>query len=178
MAASPTVQETELPEGFPKPLPEHAILQKDVGTWEVEISMSFEGQEMKSKGTETVKMLGPFWSLSDMQYDYMGMPIKSHGIIGYDADKKKFLGTWHESSSANLTTMEGTYDAKTRKLTMFMKGKSPDGKPTKFKSITTYTGKDTKTFEFFMLKSGSDSEFEKNMEMKYTRAKAKKAAGK
>ncbi|MFK7819852.1 MAG: DUF1579 family protein, partial [Planctomycetaceae bacterium] len=157
LVCGPTTQ--EVPEGFPKPVAEHAILKQDVGTWDIEISMSYEGQEMKSKGKETVKMLGPFWSLSDMSYEYMGMPIKSHGVMGYDAEKKKFVGSWHESSSANLTTMEGTYDAKTNKLTMLMKGKSPEGKNTKFKSITTYHGKDKKTFEFFMLKSGSQTEF-------------------
>lgn len=163
---------------MPKPSPEHAILKKDVGSWDIEISMSFGGQEMKSKGTETVRMLGPFWTISDMKYDYMGMPALGHAVIGYDTEKKKFVGSWHESASPHLTTMEGTYDAKTSKLTMLMKGKSPDGKDTKFKSVTTYTGKDKKTFEFFMLKPGSQTEFVKNMEMKYTRAKVGKKAAK
>lgn len=176
LVCNPLVQEQEVPEGFPKPSPEHAILKKDVGTWDIEISMSFQGQEMKSKGTETVKMLGPFWSLSQMQYDYMGMPMRGHAVMGYDPEKKKFIGSWHESSSPSLTTMEGTFDAKTGKMTTFMKGKDPAGKNTRFKSITTYKGKDSKTFEFFMLKEGSETEFVKSMEMKYTRRtkKAKK----
>ena len=169
-------QEQQIPEGFGKPSPEHAILKKDVGDWDIQISMSFEGQEMKAKGTESVRMHGPFWSISNMTYDYMGTPATGHAIIGYDPEKKKFIGSWHESSSPHLTTMEGTFDAKTNKLTMLMKGKTPDGKATKFKSITTYTGKNSKTFEFFMLKPGSETEFMKGMEMKYTRAKAKKTA--
>jgi len=173
LICGPFGAQQEEPE-LPKPSPEHAILKKDVGKWDIEITMTFGGQEMKSKGTETVTMLGPFWSLSNMTYDYMGSPAHGHGVIGYDPEKKKFVGSWHESASPNLTRMEGTYDAKTKKLTMLMKGKGMDGKPTKFKSITTYTGANTKTFEFFGLKPGSDTEFEKNMEMKYTRARTKK----
>ncbi len=171
---SPTAQDQQLPEGFPKPSPEHAILKKDVGRWDIDISMFFDGQEVKSKGSETVKMLGPFWNVSDMQYEYMEMPMHGHAVVGYNPEKKKFVGSWHESSSPHLTTMEGTFDAKTNKLTMLMKGKTPDGKDTRFKSIVTYEGKDSKTFEFFMLKPGSETEFVKNMEMKYTRAKKKR----
>ena len=159
---------------MPKPTPEHAILKKDVGTWDIDISMSFGGQEVKSKGRETVKMLGPFWSISNMTYEFMGSPAHGHAVIGYDAEKKKFIGHWHESASPHITAMEGTYDAKTKKLTMLMKGKGLDGKHQSYKSVVTYLTKDTKTFEFFTLQPGSKTEYVKNMEMKYTRAKAKK----
>ncbi len=154
-----------------KPSPEHAILKKDVGTWDIDITMGSGAAKAQSKGTETVRMLGSFWSISDMKYDYMGQPVQSHGTIGYDPDKKRFVGSWHESSSPNLTTMTGKWDAKTNKLTMIMKGKDPAGKNTRFKSITTYIDENTKTFEFFMLKEGSKTEFMKAMEMKYSRRK-------
>lgn len=175
---APTAQDQDAPEGFvaPKPMPEHAILKKDVGTWKVAITMGAGAQAMKSEGVETVKMLGPFWNVSNMTYKFMGKPVQSHSVMGYDPEKKKFVGSYHESSSPNLTTIEGTWDAAANKLTMMMKGKSPDGKNTQFKAITTYTGNDAKTFEFFMLAPGSETDFVKAMEMNYTRQETKKMA--
>ena len=70
--------------------------------------------------------------------------------------------------------MEGTYDKKTKKMTMLMKGKDQAGKDTRFKSITTYINAETKRFEFFNLAPGSKDEFVKAMQMDYTKRPDKK----
>lgn len=173
-----TVQDKDEKEPFVamKPSAEHDILKMDLGTWDIKITMGSGPEAMHSKGVETVTMLGPFWNVSTMKYDYMGQPVTSKAIMGYDPDKKKYTGTYHESSSPYITTMEGTWNAKARKMTLMMKGKSPEGKDTRFKAITTYTNDTSKSFEFFMLEPGSDTKFIKAMEMQYTLRKAVKKA--
>src|SRR5207248_2344903 len=70
---------------FPKPGPEHELLKKHVGTWD--LTMKFGG--METKGTVTYKMeLGGLWLASTLQSEFAGMKFEGRGMDSYDAGRK------------------------------------------------------------------------------------------
>ena len=121
---------------------EHKILKRDVGVWDAEMKLWMAGPDqdpMVSKGVERNRMLGETWILSNFTADLGGQEFKGHGQFGYDTKKKKFVGTWVENMSTNISTMEGTYDEAKGELTMFSMGIDPaTGKETKSKSVSKY----------------------------------------
>lgn len=129
----------------PKPGPEHEMLKKWEGTWD--LTMTMEGNE--SKGTSTFKMeLGGLWLSSTLECDLFGTKFQGKGLDTYDAKKKKFISVWADSMSTSPMTLEGTYDKKTQLLTMTGMADGPDGKPVQHKTITQW--KDDNTVEFTM----------------------------
>src|SRR3954466_13607359 len=78
----------------PKPGPEHEVLKKMVGDWD--LTMKFAG--MESKGKVTYKMgLGGLWLVSDLESDLLGSKFYGHGMDTYDAGSKKYVSLWIDS---------------------------------------------------------------------------------
>lgn len=115
-APKPAAGAPAMPE--PKPGPEHANLAKDAGTWEATVTHYGGDKPQVTKGTETRKMVGSFWLVSDFTGEMNGMPYTGHGTSGYDQNKKKYVGTWVDSMNPALCVMEGTYDEATKTTTM------------------------------------------------------------
>jgi hypothetical protein len=67
--------------------------------------------------------------------------------------------------------LEGNYDASGKVLTMIGMGVGHDGKPAKYRNVTTWTGPDTYVFEMFI--TGSDGKEVSGLKMTYTRRPAK-----
>lgn len=96
---------------MPEPTEQHKHLQKQVGEWEGTITMLLPGMpNTPTPAKETVRSLGGFWTVSDFQCDFMGMPYQGHGTNGYDAQKGKYVGTWIDSFGSPLAVMEGEWD--------------------------------------------------------------------
>jgi len=150
------------------PLPEHKALESDVGVWDAKVQMwgAPDAEPMDSKAVETNKMLGKLWLLSDFEGDFGGMKFTGHMQLGYDPIKKKYVGTWIDTISPFLQTMEGTYDEKTKTSTMMA-----TGKPSTSKMITRHVSADERVFEMMMPVEGKENEWWKMMEVKYTRRK-------
>ena len=161
----------------PEAAPEHAILKKDVGTWDATIKfwMGPDGkadpsaQPMESKGTETGRLVGEFWLVSDFKGEFAGMPFEGHGTTGFNPQTKKFQGSWVDSMNPFAMHMESTYDERTKTMTSLGKGVGPDGKETKSKSTVVYDGDNKRTFTMYDLKAGTDNEWLRSMEIVYTR---------
>lgn len=154
------------------PTKEHEALAHEVGVWDGESSMwmSPESEPVKSKGIETNKLMGKFWLLSEFVGDMMGEKFEGRGVTGYDPIKKQYVGTWIDTMVPFVFTLSGTYDDATHTLTMTMEGTDAmTGKPSQWKTVTVYTGEDTKTFELHV--PGEDGKLWKMMEIKYTRRK-------
>lgn len=135
----------------PKPGPEHELLKKHVGTWD--LTMKFGG--MESKGTVTYKMdLGGLWLTSHLESELAGTKFQGHGMDTYDPAKKKYVGVWIDSMSTSPMVMEGTFDAAKKTLTMVGDGPGMDGKPTKYKAVSEW--KDENTLDFSMTIGGGD----------------------
>ncbi len=155
----------------PQAAPEMALYKQDVGQWDCDIKfwMDPNGEPMTSKGTESNRMLGDMWILSEFQGDFGGMTFEGCGQFGYDAEKKKYIGTWVDSTSPFASQMEGTYDPATKTMTQIGTGKNPDGSPMKSKSVVVY--KDGgKVFTMYNQAPGSADEWIKVMEIVYKKA--------
>lgn len=167
LAAVPQLASAQEPE-MPQPTEAHKLLEKDTGTWTGEMKMFMAGPDqppmvMAIKETNTM-MEGGFWSLSEFEAG----PFKGKGQFGYDPMKKKFVGTWIDSSSPFLSVMEGDYDDEGSTLTMFFDGMDmASGKIVKRKSVTKHVNKNKR--EFTMYKQAGEK-WEVEFIMSYQRA--------
>ena len=139
----------------PKPGPEHEVLKKHVGTWD--LTMKFGG--METKGTVTYKMdLGGLWLASSLEAELFGTKFQGRGMDSYDPGKKKYVGVWIDSMATSPMFLEGSFDKEKKTMTMAGEGPGMDGKPTKYKSVTVW--KDDDTFDFAMyMGDGKDPAF-------------------
>jgi len=129
------------------PGPELDVLKKMVGTWDV--TMKMEGVE--SKGTCVYKMdLGGLWLASVFECDFGGMKFSGRGYDSYDPAKKKYVAVWLDSMVPHAMTMEGTYDAAKKTMTMEGSAPGPDGKLEKMKAVSVMPDGDTIDFKMYM----------------------------
>ena len=155
---------------FPSATAEHAVLKKEVGSWDATVKMWVAGPDkdpVTSTASETNKMMGEMWLVSDFTSTIRGQSFSGHGIFGYDPEKKKYTGTWVDSMMPSMAIMAGD-DKEKETMTYLMDGKGPDGKPQKTKLVTVFKDKDTRVMMMF---AEAEREFVKSMEMIYTRKK-------
>lgn len=159
---------------FPSPSPEHAVLKKEVGTWDATISIytapdgSILPTPMTEKGVETNKLVGSFWLVSSFKGNFAGMPFEGHGTQGFDPVKKKFVGQWIDSLSVTPMTMEGTYDDEKKTLSMKSEIMSPDGELVKGRSVAIHKDENTRSVVMFNIIDGKET---KTMAIEYVRKK-------
>lgn len=148
-----------------------AVLRMDTGTWKASMKMWMEpGAEPQSfQGEETNRMLGEHWSISDFKGEIMGQAFEGHSTFGYDAESKKYIGFWADSMSPYSMHMIGTWDEKTKTLTMMGEGKNFQGQPEKSKSVLVHKDKNTRHFSMYVLQPGSTDQYNQTMEIIYTR---------
>jgi hypothetical protein len=156
LAAGAAVYAAQEPPEFPKPLKEHEWLRQLAGEWdsEAEISMDPTKPPMKHKGTESSRMIGGFWFFAENKGDVMGSPFTGLLTLGYNPEKKKYIGTWVDSMTSILWTYEGSVDAAGKKLTIEAVGPGMDGKPATFRESIEVKDKDHKEFTSSLERDG------------------------
>ncbi|CAN5337661.1 DUF1579 domain-containing protein [soil metagenome] len=157
---------------MPKPEKEHEWLKAFVGEWENEGECAMDPKNpQKCKGTETVKSLGGFWIVSEMKGDFGGMPITGTMTLGYDANKKKYVGTWVDSMTPLLWKYEGTVDSTGKILTLESEGPNmlDPTKTCKFRDITEFKADGTRVAKNMM--EGPDGKWITVMTMTATKKK-------
>ena len=71
---------------MPQPGPEHDVLKRDVGVWDVTMEMTAPGMPpFQMTGVETNTLFGGLWMLTEYKSDFMGQVFEQHGISGYVA---------------------------------------------------------------------------------------------
>ena len=111
-----------------QPTDHHKIVQRAVGDWKGTLTSYMPGMpETPMPATEHTDAVGGFWTNTTFQCDFMGMPYKGVGVVGYSAKDKKFLGTWTDSTSSFFAMMEGDYDKEKDILTMRWTGPDMTG---------------------------------------------------
>ncbi|MEO6596272.1 MAG: DUF1579 domain-containing protein [Planctomycetota bacterium] len=160
----------------PKPGAEHQKLAARAGTWNAVVEMMGEdGTPSKSKATSVVKVAcGGLWLLDEFHGEMMGMKFEGHGTTGYDPAKGKYVGTWIDSWSTSVMSLEGSYDKDGKVLTMSGMAPGMDGKPTLHRMTTTHKDANTDVFEMFM--PGPDGKEMKILTITYTRSTEKSGA--
>ena len=160
---------------MPEPQAEHRWLQRLVGEWtcEVEGVMGPDQPPEKSTGTESVRSLGGLWTLGEGRSVMPdGGAMTSLMTLGYDPQKKKYVGTWIGSMMTKLWVYEGTVDPSGKTLTLSTEGPScaDGGKTTaKFQDIIEFKSDDHRvlTSDF----QDQDGNWQKFMTAHYRRRK-------
>jgi len=145
------------------------MLAASNGTWKGDMNMwEYEGAApMKSPVTEVNTMImGGRYQSSKNTGNMMGMPFEGQGITGYDNAKKKFVSTWIDNFGTGIMSMEGTWDAATKSMTMT--GSMPDicrpGKQCSMREVFTMIDDKTQKLEMYGPDPKTGKEF-KTMEI-------------
>lgn len=160
------------PPAMPQPTKEHEWLKKFAGEWETatEINMEPGKPPMKATGNETVKMVGGFWVVGENKGEMMGQPFTGIMTVGYDPEKKKYVGTWVDSNTSMLWQYVGTVDAGGKVLTLESEGFCPmEGKVCQFKDTIEFKSDDERVMSSARL--GEDGKWTTLMTMTSKRKK-------
>lgn len=157
-----------------EPQKEHAWFKQLVGKWtmESEALMGPDQPPMKSKGVETVSMLGDFWMVADGEAEMPGGDKgKMTMTLGYDPRKKRYVGTWVGSMMDLLFVYDGKLDATKKVLTLSTDGPSFTNpkKMAKYQDIITIKSKDHRTL--ISRVQGEDGKWTQFMTAHYRRKK-------
>lgn len=132
------------------PKKEHEWLQQFAGEWEsdAEVFLAPGQPPLKWKGPASARALGRFWIVAESTVTFMDQPLTGIRTLGYDTQKKKFVGTWVASFSSYLWKYEGTVDAAGKILTLEAEGPSPHAPGTlcKWKDVIEFKSKDHRLF--------------------------------
>ena len=109
----------------PKAQKEHEWLQQLVGNWTSEMDDPQSGQ--KIKGKEAVRSLGDLWIVQEMTGGMAGPQSEDVSLLtlGFDPEKKRFIGTFVSSSMTHLWLYDGVLEGD--KLTLTSEGPSMTG---------------------------------------------------
>ena len=151
MASSAALGLREEPRAVPT-TKEHQWLQQLAGEWDGEVEAQLQpGQPPeKSKGTETIRGVGEYWVLSQIEgiCPVTDAPFAGVLTLGFDAERGKFVGTWVDSMSSYFWEYEGTLDPARNALTLETEGPCPmaPDKQSKFREVIEFKSKDHKVF--------------------------------
>ena len=152
--------------------PEHAVLKYEVGVWDMVSVMETPDGKVEFSGVETNTMIGDMWVSSTLVYEVAGQEMAGHGVFGYDPNKKKYIGTWHDAASPYRSDMEGTWNEETKTFVYDMKGRDPGtGNEQNGKVTIKYDGDDKKVFKMQIENPADKSQLIDYFSMTYTKRK-------
>ncbi|HEV7238491.1 MAG TPA: DUF1579 domain-containing protein [Thermoanaerobaculia bacterium] len=158
----------------PEPQKEHLWLKKLVGEWTVEgeAQMGPGKPTEKFSGTERVRSIGDVWFLAEGTGEMPGGGASTSIMtLGYDPQKKRFVGTFIGSMMTNLWLYDGALDAAGKTLTLDADGPSMtgDGKTAHYKDAITFEGDDRRIMTSHV--QGADGKWTQIMKMTSRRTK-------
>jgi hypothetical protein len=161
---------------MPEPTADHAWLKQMVGQWKstTEAMMEPGKAPVTSTGTETVKELGGFWVVSDIQGTMMNKPFQGMMTLGFDDSKKQYVGTWVDSCTGKLWNYTGKKAGNT--LTLESEGECPmkPGVQTRFKDVVEMKTPEHRVMTSYM--QGEDGQWVKMMTINAHKVADAKAA--
>jgi len=156
-----------------EPQAEHRWLDKLVGSWTYEAEAMMEpGKPLeKCAGSEIVRSLGGLWILAEGKGEMPGGGDATMIMtLGYDPQKKRYVGTWVGSMMTHLWVYDGGLDAGGKVLTLDSEG--PDmsgaGKMAKFRDVIEFKNDDLRTLTSHIL--GPDGTWLEVMTATYRRS--------
>jgi hypothetical protein len=157
-----------------EPQKEHQWLQKLVGEWTFEVEATMEPGKPPEhfKGTESVRSIGGLWIVAEGQGEMPGGGAATTMMtLGYDPQKKRYLGTWVGSMMTHLWLYDGALDAAGKVLTLDTEGPSmaDEGKMAKFRDLIELGSDGQRLLTSHML--GEDGQWHGLMTATYRRQK-------
>ncbi len=156
------------------PQKEHRWLQTLVGEWTSEAEATMEpGKPPETcRGTESVRSLGGLWVLAEGQGEMPGGGAATMLMtLGYDPQKRRYVGTWIGSMMTHLWVYDGALDAAERVLTLEAEGPSmaAEGKLAKYRDAIEFKSDDHRILTSHML--ADDGTWQGFMTVHYRRKK-------
>jgi len=152
-ALAPAVQ------GMVQATKQHEKIKMGAGSWAGTLTTHSMGEPMTMPCSEVVTSIGDLWTTSRFEADFMGMPFVGSSVLGYDPEKKKYVGTWIDSMHPRLTVMEGTYDEAKKAIVMeYDMLDDLTGTMKKMRSETVFNAQ-SYTMKFFVLE-GRDAKLD------------------
>jgi hypothetical protein len=153
---------------------EHQWLQRLVGEWTYETEAATEPGKPPEKlaGTESVRSMGGVWVLCEGSCEMPGGGTATTLMtLGYDPQKKRYVGTFIGSMMTYLWVYDGSLDAAEKVLTLEAEGPSfvAEGKLTKYKDAIELKSDDHRVLTSRAL--GDDGEWREFMKASYRRKK-------
>ncbi len=104
----------------PEPEEQHKWLLKLVGDWTIEgeCNMGEDQTASKSTGHETVRAVGEFWTIAEGEMKSPEGSGLTRMTLGYDPQKKHFVGSWVGSMMTNMWVYQGELDDAKKVLTL------------------------------------------------------------
>jgi hypothetical protein len=155
-----------------EPQKEHNWLHKLLGEWTYESTAAGSAGEQPSKatGTERVRSLGGLWVLAEGEGEMPGGgPATTLMTLGYDTEKKRYLGTWIGSMMTHMWIYDGEMDGAGKVLTLNSEGPSMegDGSTAKYKDVIELKSDDHRVLTAHVLKKNGT--WERFMTAEYRR---------
>ena len=125
----------------------------------------------KFSGKESVRSLGGLWILGEGEGEAPGgVTNATIRTLGYDPQKKRFVGTFISTMMANLWVYEGQMDAAERVVTLNCEGPSmsEDGATTEYQDIIEVVSEDHRVLRSRV--RGADGHWQEFMVAHYRRA--------
>ncbi|MGH8763229.1 MAG: DUF1579 domain-containing protein [Nitrosospira sp.] len=155
-----------------EPRKEHEWLHKLVGEWTYESECSTEPGKPPEKfsGSETVRSIGGIWTLCEGRGEMPGGGTATTLMtLGYDPQKKHYVGTWVGSMMNYLWIYNGSLDADEKVLTLNAEGPNcmEEGKLAKYRDVIEVKNHDYRILTPYM--QGDDGEWRPLMTAHYRR---------
>jgi hypothetical protein len=144
---APASDVAEMPCPKAEPQEEHRWLHRLVGEWtyEHECVMGPGQPPIKATGTHSVRSLGGLWIVGEGNGEMPGGgPATIILTLGYDPQRKLFVGTFIGSMMTHLWIYDGALDASGKVLTLDAEGPSfaGDGKLAKYQDVVAIESDD------------------------------------
>ena len=142
----------DAPPEMEKPSEHHQHLKLMAGTWDMKSKMyHIPGQVIEGTGVEVARMQpGGFWLVSDFTGTFASMKFTGHGVLGFDAHKKRYTGMWVDSVASVMLISEGQCEKNGRLNTMVGKAYDPMKKRMiTYLQVTELKDANTKTFKMY-----------------------------
>ncbi len=156
-----------------QPGEKHKLLERFLGVWDTEFKITAPGMDAPpAKGTATISWLMPGrWLQNQSEGSFMGMPVKSFYILGYDNFKQSYVSMNISTLDTAMLTAEGDLDPNGKALVSYgTLDEYLTGENDKMvKTIWRFISPDEMLFEIYDLPIGEHNN--QVIEMRYTRRK-------
>ena len=154
---------------------EHEWLRQLLGQWTLqgECDMGPDQSASHTRGTENARSLGDFFVVGEGRGEMPGGGMADMLMtLGYDLNKKKFVGSWAGSMMSGMFFYEGELDADKKVLTLDTEGPSfsGDGSTARYQDVITIVSPDERTLHSQTLQA--DGSWKRFMKATYTRVKS------
>lgn len=152
---------------------EHQWLLKLVGEWTLEADAGADDKPAETgEWTESVRSLGGVWILAEGTGEMPGGGAATTLMtLGYDPQKKRYVGTWIGSMMTHLWLYDGELDGAGNVLTLESEGPdfAVEGKLAKYRDIIEFKSEDHRVLTSNVL--GDDGQWQSFMTTQYRRKK-------